>query len=105
MMLRKPAVPWWPTAAAGAAVIALCYGFARYAYGLFVPRFSETFALTTAGAGVLGGLSTAGYGIGLLVSPVTSRRSARGTVVLAGTAATAGLALMAAAPGVVVFAA
>ena len=51
---------WWPTAATGAGVIALCYGFARYAYGLFVPRFSETFGLTTTAAGILGGLSTAG---------------------------------------------
>ncbi|RSM49153.1 MFS transporter [Amycolatopsis balhimycina DSM 5908] len=94
---------WWSIAAAGAGVIALCYGFARYAYGLFVPRFSETFGLTTTAVGVLGGLSTAGYGLGLLVSPATSRRSARGTVILAGASATIGLALMAAAPGVVVF--
>ncbi|WP_329046335.1 YbfB/YjiJ family MFS transporter [Amycolatopsis sp. NBC_01488] len=99
----KPTTAWWSTAAAGASVIALCYGFARYAYGLFVPRFSETFGLTTVGAGVLGGLSTAGYGLGLLVSPRTSRRSAHGTVVLAGASATLGLALMAAAPGVVLF--
>lgn len=94
---------WWPTAALGAGVIALCYGFARYAYGLFVPRFSETFGLTTVAVGVLGGLSTAGYGLGLLVSPKTSARSARGTVLLAGAAATTGLALMAVAPNVVVF--
>ncbi|WIX99152.1 YbfB/YjiJ family MFS transporter [Amycolatopsis mongoliensis] len=100
---RKPTTAWWTTAAAGASVIALCYGFARYAYGLFVPRFTETFGLTTVGAGVLGGLSTAGYGLGLLVSPRTSRRSAHGTVVLAGASATLGLALMAAAPGVVPF--
>ncbi|MEU0795936.1 MFS transporter [Amycolatopsis sp. NPDC005961] len=94
---------WGPTAAIGAGVIALCYGFARYAYGLFVPRFSETFGLTTVAIGVLGGLSTAGYGLGLLVSPKTSARSARATVLLAGAAATAGLVLMALAPGVVVF--
>ncbi|QRP50336.1 MFS transporter [Amycolatopsis sp. FDAARGOS 1241] len=94
---------WWPTAAVGAGVIALCYGFARYAYGLFVPRFSETFGLTTVAVGVLGGLSTAGYGLGLLGSPRTSAWSARGTVLLAGAAATAGLALMAVAPNVAVF--
>jgi predicted MFS family arabinose efflux permease len=94
---------WWPVAAAGAGVIALCYGFARYAYGLFVPRFSETFGLTTIAVGVLGGLSTAGYGLGLLLSPKTSARSPRGTVLLAGAAATTGLALMAVAPGVAVF--
>ncbi|MGW4059494.1 MFS transporter [Amycolatopsis sp. NPDC004747] len=94
---------WWSTAAVGAAVIALCYGFARYAYGPFVPRFTETFGLTTVGAGVLGGLSTAGYGLGLLLAPRTSARSARGTVLLAAMAATAGLALMALAPHVAVF--
>ncbi len=94
---------WWPVAAIGAGVIALCYGFARYAYGLFVPRFSETFGLSTVAVGVLGGLSTAGYGLGLLVSPRTSARSPRGTVLLAGAAATTGLALMALAPDVAVF--
>lgn len=100
---EKKTSRWWPTAAIGAGVIALCYGFARYAYGLFVPRFSETFGLTTVAVGVLGGLSTAGYGLGLLVSPTTSARSPRGTVLLAGVAATTGLALMALAPNVVVF--
>ncbi|MDQ7807721.1 YbfB/YjiJ family MFS transporter [Amycolatopsis sp. A133] len=99
----KTAETWWATAAVGAVVIALCYGFARYAYGPFVPRFSETFGLTAVGVGVLGGLSTAGYGLGLLLAPRTSARSARGTVLLAAAAATAGLALMALAPHVVVF--
>ncbi|MGW3961331.1 MFS transporter [Amycolatopsis sp. NPDC005003] len=94
---------WWATATVGAVVIALCYGFARYAYGPFVPRFSETFGLTTVGVGVLGGLSTAGYGLGLLLAPRTSARSARGTVLLAAASATAGLALMALAPHVAVF--
>jgi len=102
-MKEEKATRWWPTAALGAGVIALCYGFARYAYGLFVPRFSDTFGLTTVTVGVLGGLSTAGYGLGLLVSPKTSARSPRGTVLLAGAAATTGLALMALAPNVVVF--
>lgn len=94
---------WRATAAGGAVVIALCYGFARYAYGPFVPRFSETFGLTPAGVGVLGGLSTAGYGLGLLLAPRTSARSARGTVLLAAGAATLGLGLMALAPHVAVF--
>ncbi|WP_199199374.1 MFS transporter [Amycolatopsis sp. CA-128772] len=94
---------WWTTAATGAVVIALCYGFARYAYGPFVPRFSETFGLTPVGVGVLGGLSTAGYGLGLLLAPRTSARSARGTVLLAAASATLGLGLMALAPQVTVF--
>ncbi|MEV7096795.1 YbfB/YjiJ family MFS transporter [Amycolatopsis sp. NPDC051045] len=100
---EKTAAQWRSTAAIGAVVIALCYGFARYAYGPFVPRFSETFGLTTVGVGVLGGLSTAGYGLGLLLAPRTSARSARGTVLLAAASATAGLGLMALAPHVAVF--
>ncbi|WP_206784650.1 MFS transporter [Amycolatopsis sp. MtRt-6] len=103
MVTRTKTDSWWSTAALGAVVIALCYGFARYAYGPFVPRFSETFGLTTVGVGVLGGLSTAGYGLGLLLAPRTSARSARGTVLLAAAAATLGLGLMALAPHVVVF--
>jgi predicted MFS family arabinose efflux permease len=102
-MVTETETRWWPVAATGAGVIALCYGFARYAYGLFVPRFSATFGLTTVAVGVLGGLSTAGYGLGLLLSPKTSAWSPRGTVLLAGAAATTGLALMAVAPGVAVF--
>ncbi len=94
---------WWSTAATGAVVIALCYGFARYAYGPFAPRFSETFGLTTVGVGVLGGLSTAGYGLGLLLAPRASAWSARATVVLAAVSATLGLGLMALAPHVAVF--
>jgi predicted MFS family arabinose efflux permease len=94
---------WWATAAGCAVVIALCYGFARYAYGPFVPRFSETFGLTPVGVGVLSGLSTAGYGLGLLLAPRTSARSARGTVLLAAVSATLGLGLMALAPHVTVF--
>ncbi|SEC98007.1 Predicted arabinose efflux permease, MFS family [Amycolatopsis tolypomycina] len=103
MVTRTKTESWASTAALGAVVIALCYGFARYAYGPFVPRFSETFGLTAVGAGVLGGLSTAGYGLGLLLAPRTSARSARGTVLLAAASATLGLGLMALAPHVVVF--
>lgn len=95
--------PWWTTALLGAGVIALCYGVARYTYGLFVPRFTETFGLTPAAVGVLGGLSTAGYVLGLLAAPALSARSARGATIAAAVSATVGLLLMALAPGVVVF--
>ncbi|MET8849630.1 MFS transporter [Amycolatopsis sp. NPDC004625] len=103
MVTRTKTDSWQATAVGGAVVIALCYGFARYAYGPFVPRFSETFGLTPVGVGVLGGLSTAGYGLGLLLAPRTSARSARGTVLLAAGSATLGLGLMALAPHVTVF--
>ncbi|WP_064485474.1 MFS transporter [Pseudonocardia sp. HH130629-09] len=95
--------PWWATALTGAAVIALCYGVARYAYGLFVPRFTVSFGLAPADVGVLGGLSTAGYVLGLLAAPALAARSARRTTLVAGAAAAAGLLLMALAPGVVLF--
>ncbi|OSY39680.1 putative MFS family arabinose efflux permease [Pseudonocardia autotrophica] len=88
----------------GGAVIALCYGFARYAYGLFVPRFSETFDLDPVAVGALSAASTVGYVVGLLVAPAASAHSARATTVVAGSCATIGLAVMAVAPGVVSFA-
>ncbi|MEV1294632.1 YbfB/YjiJ family MFS transporter [Pseudonocardia sp. NPDC049635] len=94
---------WWTIAALGAAVIALCYGFARYAYGLFVPRFSATFELDPVAVGILSAVSTTGYVLGLAAAPAASARSARATTLVAGGFATAGLAAMAVAPGVVSF--
>ncbi|MDQ1636588.1 MAG: hypothetical protein QOJ32_3397 [Frankiaceae bacterium] len=90
--------------AIGAAVIAVCYGFARYAYGLFVPRFGEDFQLGGAGLGLLGGLSTAGYVLGLLTAPRVAGRGPRAAVLAAGGVAALGLALMGLTDSVVVFA-
>ncbi|MGW4393677.1 MFS transporter [Amycolatopsis nivea] len=98
------AQPWWRTAALCAAVIAVCYGFARYAYGLFVPRFGTVFGLSGTGLGLLGGASTLGYTAGLVLAPAATRRSARGTTVAAGALAAAGLATMAAPGPVALFA-
>ena len=39
--------------AAGASLIAACYGLARFAYGLFLPAFREAFALDAATAGLI----------------------------------------------------
>ncbi|MBW0104706.1 YbfB/YjiJ family MFS transporter [Pseudonocardia sp. KRD291] len=96
---------WWATAMIGAAVIALCYGFARYAYGLFAPRFSAAFDLGPVAVGALSAVSTVGYVLGLLIAPAASARSARTTTLVAGTSAAVGLAVMALAPDVVYFAA
>lgn len=87
--------PWWTTASLCAGIIAVCYGFGRYAYGLFVPEFGEVFGLSGTGLGILGGLSTAGYTAGLLAAPAASRRSARGCALLAGASTGAGLLLLA----------
>ncbi|MFC7789131.1 YbfB/YjiJ family MFS transporter [Microbacterium sp. MAHUQ-60] len=95
---------WGMTAALGASVIAVCYGFARYAYGLFVPEFTAVFALNATGLGILGGVSTLGYTSGLLAAPRLARRSARGATVAAGACAVAGLIIMSTAGPVVLFA-
>ena len=53
---RAPVTGRWSTAqltGAGLALIAACYGLARFAYGLFVPAFSDEFGLTAATAGAI----------------------------------------------------
>ncbi|MET9509999.1 MFS transporter [Streptomyces flavidovirens] len=95
---------WSVFAAIGAAIIAVCYGFARYAYGLFEPTFREVFSLSGAGLGLLGGLATTGYALGLLLGPVVSGRSPRGTVLASGALAAGGVATVAVAQRVPVLA-
>ncbi|WP_150459940.1 MFS transporter [Nesterenkonia ebinurensis] len=85
---------WTVTAALGASVIAVCYGFGRYAYGLFVPQFAVDFALNATGLGLLGGVSTLGYTLGLLAAPRLAGRSARTTAIMAGACAAIGLMTM-----------
>lgn len=85
---------WWTTASICASVIAVCYGFGRYAYGLFVPQFAEVFDLGATGIGILGGISTFGYTLGLTCAPWVSRASSRTATVIAGGCAAAGLSIM-----------
>ncbi|WP_159803503.1 MFS transporter [Arthrobacter zhaoguopingii] len=89
--------------AASVALIAATYGLARLGYGLFLPAFSETFALTPA----IGGLLASGASVTYCVSAVLGFRYApthpRVVVVLAGLTATGGSAGIAAAPGTTVF--
>lgn len=83
---------------AGVALIATCYGFARFAYGLFAPRFSGEFALSARLSGLIGGGSYIGYCLAIGVSTVlTARWGPRRVAVLAGAVATAGIALVASA--------
>lgn len=91
--------------AAGAALIGCCYGFARFAYGLFVPAFTEQFALTPSAIGVIGAGSYVGYCVAIVAALVlTDRLGARRTALAAGVVATAGLALVAVAPTAAVLA-
>ncbi|GAA4914706.1 MFS transporter [Nesterenkonia rhizosphaerae] len=97
--------PWWAIAGTGAAVIAICYGFARYAYGLFVPEFAAAFDLAASGIGMLGGISTLGYTAGLFAAPLLANRSSRAATITAGASASLGLLTIGLAPVLPVFAA
>lgn len=90
----------------GALLIACCYGFARFAYGLFTPALTEQFGLTPTTVGLIGAGSYVGYCIAIVVSTVlTQRIGARRVAILAGVVATAGIALVALSPSAAVLAA
>lgn len=92
-------------AAAGLAVIAVCYGLARFAYGLFVPAFTAEFGLGAAAAGAIASSSYAGYCVAVVVATLaTVRWGPRAVATAAGLAAVLGTGLIAIAPGVPVLA-
>ncbi|WP_240687001.1 MFS transporter [Amycolatopsis suaedae] len=94
MVQRKLAIT-----AAGLSLVAVCYGLARFAYGLFVPALREEFHLDGATAGVIASASYAGYCVAIVVASLATQRwGARPVAVAAGIAATAGTALIASAP-------
>ncbi|MUL41342.1 YbfB/YjiJ family MFS transporter [Streptomonospora sp. PA3] len=98
-------VPALRLAASGLALIAACYGLARFAYGLFVPVLSEEFGLGAAAAGAIASASYAGYCAAVVAaSTATPRWGPRAVAVAAGSAATAGTGLIATAPGPAVLA-
>ena len=84
---------------AGNALIACCYGFARFTYGLFAPVFTDTFELTPTLTGVIGAGSYVGYCAAIVVSLIlTERLGARRVAVAAGVVATVGISIVAVAP-------
>lgn len=90
---------------AGVALIATCYGLARFAYGLFAPTFAAEFSLSAGAAGLIGGGSYVGYCVAIGLSTVlTARWGPRRVAVLAGVVATVGIAVVAVAPGPAVLA-
>lgn len=92
--------------APGLALIAVTYGLARFAYGLFLPGMKEAFDLGESALGLIGAGSYAGYCVAIVVSLVyTARLGARFMAVAAGAVAVAGMALIAAAPAAWVLAA
>jgi len=103
---RRKDVARWGMVAAGTALIGTCYGFARFAYGLFAPELRADFAMSSSVSGVVGAGSYAGYCVAIVVSLVlTERFGARRLAVAAGVVATVGTATVALAPGPYVLAA
>lgn len=85
---------------AGVALIATCYGLARFAYGLFAPKLVEEFSLSSGLAGLIGGSSYVGYCVAIgLSTTLTMRWGPRPVAVLAGITATLGIAVVAVAQG------
>lgn len=85
--------------APGVALIALCYGIARFAYGLFVPAFRAEFALSDTLLGVIGAGSYAGYCVAIIAAAAgVDRFGPRWVAAAAGGVATVGMTLIATAP-------
>jgi predicted MFS family arabinose efflux permease len=83
----------------GLALIAVTYGLARFAYGLFLPDMREAFELPSALLGTIGALSYVGYCAAIVVSlAFTSLTGPRLMALDAGAVAVVGMAAVAAAP-------
>lgn len=85
----------WLTGA-GMSMIAVCYGLARFAYGLFVPTFRTEFGLDPAAAGAIAAGSYGSYCVAIIASAaLTPRFGARRIAVAAGFVATVGTLMIA----------
>ena len=95
----------WRVGVAGLCTLAICYGFARYGYGLFLPTLQAEFG---GSAGALGAVASIGYAgelaAVLIVGTTAGRLPARWPVAIGLACAGVGMALIAAAPNVVVLA-
>lgn len=70
--------------ATGFGLIAVCYGFARFAFGLFLPQIDADLALTDAMGGLIAGGSFLGYCLAIVVAAqLTERMGARTVAVVA----------------------
>ena len=92
-----------PLALSGLLLIAVCYGLARFAYGLFVPVFRTEFALDAATVGAIASSSYVGYCVAIVASTAAAARwGARAVAVSAGLCAAIGTGLIALAPSTAV---
>lgn len=85
--------------ASGCALIACCYGFARFGYGLFAPVLADEFGLSSTTVGVVAAGGYVGYCAAISLSAVlTTRLGPRAVAVGAGVVATLGMAMIALSP-------
>jgi predicted MFS family arabinose efflux permease len=93
--------PFWKLSAAGFAATAITYGPARMGFGLFLSEFRSEFAMSTSTAGLVSSLGFFGMLIGLVAAYAgLALFGPHLPVVLGLAAATIGMGLVAAAPGV-----
>ncbi|PFG54533.1 putative MFS family arabinose efflux permease [Marinobacter sp. LV10R520-4] len=79
----------------GAALIAISYGLARFAFGLFVPPIRAELGLTPEVIGIIGALPLISFLLATLVAPLSADRlGARNTAVLSCGFGVVGLALI-----------
>ncbi|TLF52893.1 MFS transporter [Halomonas urmiana] len=84
----------------GAGLIAISYGLARFAFGLFVPPIREELGLTPSVIGIIGALPLISFLLATLIAPlVTHLFGARNAAVLSGAFGVGGLTLISQAPG------
>lgn len=89
----------WGLTCAGLALVAVCYGLARFAYGLFVPVFRVAFGLDGTLLGAVAAGSYVGYCAAILAAAAAvARWGPRAVAVAAGMVATVGMGLVVVAP-------
>lgn len=83
----------------GLALIAVTYGLARFAYGLFLPQMRAAFELSPSLLGLIGAGSYAGYCVTIVIALIyTARVGPRRMTAAAGLMAVVGMATVAASP-------
>jgi len=84
----------------GAALVAVSYGLARFAFGLFVPPIRDELQLTPDIIGLIGALPLVSFVLATLIAPFAADRlGARNTAVLSGCFGSVGLVLISQASG------
>lgn len=87
----------------GAVLIAISYGLARFAFGLFVPPIRNALELSPDVIGLIGALPLISFVLASLVAPVAALRlGARNTAIVSGGFGTVGLGLISQASGALV---